>query len=144
VRAAAPAPDPDRVRQRAAVDAYLAAARDGDLDALVAVLDPDVVLRADGGTARSRVEVRGARAVAGQAVLARRLVPLARPALVNGTAGVVAVAGGRLVAVLGFTVADGRIVAIDVLRDPRRLAGLDTSGLEVAESRGAAADRSTR
>lgn len=123
----APAPDPDLGRQRVVVDAYLAAAREGDLDALVAVLDPDVVLRADGGLVRARFStvVRGARAVAGQAALSRRLVPFARPVLVNGAAGVLAVAGDRVVSVMGFTVVDGRIVAIDVLMDPERLASLD-------------------
>ena len=131
VQEAAPAPDPDLARQRAAVDAFLAAAREGNIDGLVAVLDPDVVLRADGGSAANRptVVVRGARAVAGGAVLAQRLVPSARPVLINGTAGVVSVVGGRPYSVMGFTVTGGRIVAIDVLYDPQRVAGLDLSGL---------------
>lgn len=132
VRGQAPAPDPDLNRQREVVDAYLAAAREGDFDALVAVLDPDVVLRADGGATRARynVVIRGAQAVAEQAVLARRLVPFARPAVVNGTAGIVAVAAGRALAVMGFTVAHGKIVAIDVLNDPERLTGLDLALLD--------------
>ena len=95
VQGQAPAPDPDLARQREVVDAFFAAARDGDFDALVAVLDPDVVLRADGGAARARqtVVIRGARAVAGQARHSpRRLAPFVRPALVNGAAGVVVVA----------------------------------------------------
>ncbi len=127
VRGAAPAPDPDRARQRAVVDAFFAAARDGDFDALVAVLDPDVVLQADGGAARAgqTVAIRGARAVAARALIFARLAPLARPALINGAAGVVVVAGGRALSVMGFTVARGKIVAIDVLADPERLAGLD-------------------
>ena len=132
VRGQAPAPDPDLRRQREVVDAFLAAARDGDFDALVAVLDPDVVLRADGGTARARYNVvlHGARAVAEQAVLARRLAPFARPALINGTAGFVAAAAGRVLSVMGFTVAHGKIVAIDVLYDPERLADLDLAVLD--------------
>jgi RNA polymerase sigma factor (sigma-70 family) len=129
---AAPAPDPDLARQRAAVDAFFAAARDGDFEALVAVLDPDVVLRADGGTARARqsVVIHGAGEVAAQAVLASRLARFVRPALINGSAGIVAVAGGRVLSVMGFTVAHGRIVAIDVLLDPERLAELDLAVLD--------------
>ncbi len=101
------------------VDAFLAADREGDFAALVAVLDPDVVLRADGGTrARQTVVIHGARAVAEQGVTARRLAPFVRPALINGTAGVVATAAGLVLSVMGFTVAHGRIVAIDVLYDP--------------------------
>jgi len=134
VQGQAPAPDPDLSRQREVVDAFLAAARNGDFDALVAVLDPDVVLRADGGATRARytVAIHGGRAVAGQAVLAQRLAPFARPALVNGTAGVVTVAAGRVVSVMGFTVKHGKIVAIDVLYDPERLADLDLTVLDDA------------
>ena len=114
------------------MDAFFAAARDGDFDALVAVLDPDVVLRADGGTARARqsVVIHGARAVAAQAAHLARLAPFVRPALVNGTAGAVVVAGGRLLSVMAFTVANGRVAAIDVLLDPDRLAGLDLAVLD--------------
>jgi RNA polymerase sigma factor (sigma-70 family) len=132
VQGQAPAPDPDLTRQREVVDAFLAAAREGDFDALVAVLDPDVVLRADGGTARARqtVVIHGARAVAEQAALAKRLAPFGRPALVNGTAGVVTTAAGRVLSVMGFTVAHGKIVAIDVLYDPERLAELDLAALD--------------
>src|ERR671910_424640 len=128
----APEPDADLTRQREVVDAFFAAARDGDFDALVAVLHPDVVLRADGGTAPGRptVVLQGSRTVAGQAVMAARLSPFVRPALVNGTAGVVVVARGRALSVMGFTVADGKIVAIDVLYDPARLADLDLAGLD--------------
>jgi len=131
VQGAAPAPDPDLTRQRAVVDAFFAA-RDGDFDALVAVLDPDVVLRADGGTARARrtVVIHGARAVAAQAVTGTRFDPFVRPALINGTAGVVVAAGGRVLSVMGFTVAHGKIVAIDVLYDPERLADLDLAVLD--------------
>ncbi|MGW0068394.1 RNA polymerase subunit sigma-70, partial [Streptosporangium sandarakinum] len=123
----APVPDPDLARQRGVVDAFFAAARDGDFDALVAVLDPEVVLRSDGGTARARhtVTFRGARTVAGQAVTFRRFSPFVRPALVNGAAGVVVAANGRPLAVMAFTVTGGRIAAIDVLSDPDRLNRLD-------------------
>jgi RNA polymerase sigma factor (sigma-70 family) len=131
VRGQAPAPDADPARQRAVVDAFLAAARDGDIERLVAVLDADVVLRADGGVARAgrTVVLHGARNVAEQAALSQRFAPFARPALVNGAAGVVAVAGGRLLSVMGFTVSGGKIVAIDVLYDPERLAAIDLSDL---------------
>ncbi|MFG3049460.1 RNA polymerase sigma factor SigJ [Kitasatospora sp. NPDC048239] len=132
VQGQAPAPDPDRSRQRAAVDAFFAASREGDFEALVAVLDPDVVLRADGaaGRARGSVVLNGARTVASQAVTYRSLAPFVRPALVNGAAGVVVVVEGRPVSVMAFTVLDGLIVAIDVLTDPERLAGLDLGGLD--------------
>jgi RNA polymerase sigma-70 factor (ECF subfamily) len=134
VQGAAPAPDRDLARQRAVVDAFFAAAREGDFDALVAVLDPDVVLRADGGTARTRptVVLNGAREVAAQAVLATRLAPFVRPVLINGTAGVVAVVAGRAFSVMAFTVAEGKIVAVDVLYDPERLADIDLAGLDLA------------
>ena len=127
VQGRAPVPDPDLGRQREVVDAFFAAARDGDFDGLVAVLDPDVVLRADGGAARTRptVMLRGARAVAENASTARKLAPFVRPALINGSAGAVVTIHGQVFSVMGFTVADGRIVAIDVLYDPERLAALD-------------------
>jgi RNA polymerase sigma factor (sigma-70 family) len=132
VQGQAPAPDPDLARQREVVDAFFAASRDGDFDALVAVLDPDVVLRSDGGTARARhtVMIHGARAVAAQAVTFTRLAPFVRPALINGAAGVVVAAGGRALSVMGFTVAGGKIVAIDVLSDPERVADLDLATLD--------------
>jgi RNA polymerase sigma factor (sigma-70 family) len=131
VRGAAPAPDADLRRQRAVVDAFLAAARGGDFAALVALLDPDVVLRVDrGATARVTRAVRGADAVA-RDVLAHgaRFAGLARPALVNGAAGVVLAPRGRTFAVAGFTVAGGRIAAIDLLLDPARLRELDLTVL---------------
>jgi RNA polymerase sigma-70 factor (ECF subfamily) len=124
----APRPDPDLARQREIVDAFLAASRAGDFEGLLAVLDPDVVFRADlGPTSRlARAPVSGAAAVASQ-VLERgtRFAPLARPALVNGAAGLVVGSRGRPpVAVLGFTVANGRIVALDLITDPAKLQGL--------------------
>jgi RNA polymerase sigma factor (sigma-70 family) len=126
VRDGAPEPDADVRAQRRVVDAFFAAARDGDFEGLVAVLHPEVVLRSDGGTALAHqtVTVRGAREVAARAVTFSRLSPYVRPALVNGGAGVVVAASGRTLSVMGFTVAGGRIVAIDVLTDPERLAGL--------------------
>jgi RNA polymerase sigma factor (sigma-70 family) len=132
VRGGAPVPDADLSRQREVVDAFFAAARDGDFDALVAVLDPDVVLRSDGGVARptASVEVHGARAVAERALMFARLSPFVRPALVNGAAGVVVTPHGRPFSVMGFTVAGGRIVAIDSLADPERLRELDLTVLD--------------
>jgi RNA polymerase sigma factor (sigma-70 family) len=131
VRGSAPVPDPDLQRQREVVDAFLAAARDGDFDALVAVLDPDVVLRADRGPGRpGSVEIRGAEAVAQRALSFARLAPAARPALVNGAAGFVVAPRGRPFAVAGFTVADGKIAEIDLLADPDRLRELDLRVLD--------------
>jgi RNA polymerase sigma factor (sigma-70 family) len=121
VRGAAPTPDRDLGRQREVVDAFLAAARGGDFDRLLTVLDPDVILRADGGDERPSTILRGAQAVAGSAVMFARLADDARPVLVNGAAGVRAVAGGKPMSVMAFTVVDGRIVAIDSLSDPQRL-----------------------
>jgi RNA polymerase sigma factor (sigma-70 family) len=130
VRGAAPAPDADLTRQREVVDAFVAAARGGDLDALVAMLDPDVVFRVDRGPISSR-EIRGARTVAEQALrFGRPFAPFARAALVNGAAGIVVTARGRPVAVAGFTVARGRIVEIDLLADPVRVRELDLTVLD--------------
>ena len=128
----APPPTGDLGRQRAVVDAFFAAARDGDFDALVAVLDPDVVLRSDGGTTRPRASaaLRGARAVAAQALTFARLSSDVRPALVNGVAGVVVAPKGRVFSIMAFTVRDGKIVAIDSLADPERLADLGITMLE--------------
>ena len=124
VRGAAPAPDPDLARQRKVVDAFLAAARAGDFEALVAVLDPDVVFRVDAGreSPQARPPITGAGAVA-ETVLARgqRFAPLARPALVNGAAGAVVGSGDALVGVVGFTVADGLIVEINLITDRSKL-----------------------
>jgi RNA polymerase sigma factor (sigma-70 family) len=124
VRGAAPTPDPDLERQREVVDAFLAAARAGDFDALVAVLDPDVVFRIDtGGVAPlARPPVVGAEAVARQLLVrGAPFAPLARPAIVNGAAGAVVAPHGTPIAVVGFTVSEGRIVEIDVVADPAKL-----------------------
>src|SRR6266496_2218786 len=123
-----PAPDPDLARQRDVVDAFFLAARGGDFDALVAVLDPDVVLRVDAGAKRpaASMVIHGAAAVARQArsglraILARPVVDL-RPVLVNGAVGEVVTLGGQPMTVMGFTVADGRIAEIDAIADPERV-----------------------
>jgi ketosteroid isomerase-like protein len=127
VRGATPAPDADLTAQREVVDAFLAAARDGDFDALVAVLDPDVVLRADRGAVPARVprEIRGAAAVASQALTYSRLGLVTKPALINGAAGGVSIRDGEPFAVMGVTVRGGKIAEIDILADPERLRRLD-------------------
>jgi RNA polymerase sigma-70 factor (ECF subfamily) len=127
VQQAAPTPDADLTRQRVVVDAFFAASRSGDFAALVAVLDPDVVLRSDGGLARPSASavIHGGPTVAEQALTFARLSPFVRPALVNAAAGVVVAPRGRPVSVMGFTVRNGKIVAIDVLADPTRLHQLD-------------------
>jgi RNA polymerase sigma factor (sigma-70 family) len=123
-------PDPDLDRQREVVDAFLAASRAGDFDALVAVLDPDVVLHADFGGGRFR-KVRGAEAVASQAQAFSRLGLVIHPALVNGAVGAVAIRDDeRPFSVGAFTVRDGKIVELDFLVDPERLAQLDLTVLD--------------
>ncbi|MCJ0875527.1 sigma-70 family RNA polymerase sigma factor [Streptomyces sp. AP-93] len=131
VQGQAPAPDPDLARQREAVSAFFAATRDGDFDALLALLHPDVVLRSDGGTVRAgqSVVLTGARTVGSQAALYSALAPFVRPVLVNGAAGVLCVVEGRLMSVMAFTVTGGRITAIDVLTDPDRLDAIDLGPL---------------
>jgi RNA polymerase sigma-70 factor (ECF subfamily) len=130
VQGAASFPDADLTCQREVVDAFLAAARSGDFEALLAVLDPDVVLRADRGPGASR-EIRGARAVAEQAATLSRLAEAVQPVLVNGAAGIVSwLPGGQPFSVMGFTVRRGKIVEIDVLGDPARLRQLDLTILE--------------
>ncbi len=131
-------PDTDVRRQREVVDAFISAARTGDLEALVDVLHPDVVLRADAGDGPfgpSRV-VRGADAVAAQATSFARMARFAVPALVNGAAGAVVMRGGRASAVLGATVRGGRIVEMNILADPERLAGMDLGALPAPDARG--------
>jgi RNA polymerase sigma factor (sigma-70 family) len=118
-----PASDPDLARQRDVVDAFFSAARGGDFDALVALLDPDVVLRSDGGPRRPALTamVRGPEAVARQAMLAANPAAQLHPALVNGAAGVVITLRERPLAVMGFTVAGGKIVEIGAIADPERV-----------------------
>jgi RNA polymerase sigma-70 factor (ECF subfamily) len=132
VQGEAPQPSPDLARQREVVDAFFAAARKGDFDALVAVLDPDVVLRSDGGTERpiATAVVHGAENVARRALRFAQMAPYARPALINGAAGVVVARSGEPFSVMGFTVVGDRIVAIDSLSDPERLRDLDLTVLD--------------
>jgi RNA polymerase sigma factor (sigma-70 family) len=129
VRGAAPVPDVDLTRQREVVDAFLAASRGGDFDALLAVLDPDVVLRADRAAVHAGAsrEVRGAAAVADTFSGRARF---AQPALVNGAVGAVWAPGGRPRVVFGFTITRGKIVEIDILVDPERLRQLDLAVLD--------------
>jgi RNA polymerase sigma-70 factor (ECF subfamily) len=128
VQAAKPEPDADRAVQRRVVDAFLAAARRGDFEALLALLDPDVVLRTDGGGhgPLARPPVTGAAAVA--AVLRSRatvFAPLGRPAIVNGGPGLIVGPPGKVVAVVGLTVVGGRIREIDIVGDPAKLRSLE-------------------
>jgi RNA polymerase sigma factor (sigma-70 family) len=125
-------PDADIAAQREVVDAFLAAARDGDFEALLEVLDPDVVLRADLGPlpAGGSREVRGAEKVAGQALTYSRLGLVMKPALINGAAGMVSMRDGEPFSLGGVTVRNGRIVEIDILADPERLRRLDLTILD--------------
>jgi RNA polymerase sigma factor (sigma-70 family) len=130
VRAARSVPDADLEMQRQVVDAFLAAARDGDFDRLVAVLDPDVVVRADFGPAGGSRESRGAAAVARQALGYARLGLDIRPALINGVPGAVAFLHGQPYSIGAFAVKNGRIVELDFLADPERLRLLDLTILD--------------
>jgi len=132
VQGQAPTSDTDLRTQRRVVDAFLAAVRDGDFEALVAVLDPAIVLRADGGAVKgmSRL-VRGAQAVAAQAATFSKLGLSSQVVLVNGNIGVVShLPDGRLFSVIGFTIVGGRVVEMDILADPDRLGRLDLSAIE--------------
>jgi RNA polymerase sigma factor (sigma-70 family) len=125
----APTSDRDPGRHREVVDAFIAASRSGDFEALLAVLDPDVVLRADAGTtevsgpAHSKV-VRGAIAVVEQALTFTRMAPYTQPALINGTPGIITVVNGRLMGVMHLTITAGKITQINILADHTRLAAL--------------------
>jgi RNA polymerase sigma factor (sigma-70 family) len=125
VRGTAPLPDADLGAQWEVVDAFIAAAREGDFDALVAVLDPDVVLRADAGLTGLSRHVSGATTVAGQALMWSRVDLSLRHALINGAAGMVSLRNGRPFSVGAFIVRSGRIVEIDILADPERVSQLD-------------------
>jgi RNA polymerase sigma-70 factor, ECF subfamily len=124
IRGADPTPDADAAAQQEVVEAFLAAARDGSFDALVAVLDPDVVIREDTGTG-TLVTVRGAENVARRASSFSQLGLDARPALVNGEAGWVSLLDGQVFAIAAPTVRNGRIARMEILLDPARLPGLD-------------------
>jgi RNA polymerase sigma factor (sigma-70 family) len=129
IRGAGTTPDADPAAQQHVVAAFLAAARDGDFDALVTVLDPDIVVREDSGSG-TIVEVRGAQNVARRATTVSRLGVVARPALVNGVAGWVAWLDGEVYAVAALTVQQGRIATMDILLDPARLGRLDLTGFD--------------
>jgi RNA polymerase sigma-70 factor (ECF subfamily) len=124
-------PDPDLARQREVVNAFLAACRGGGFDALLAVLDPDVVLRIDASAVPAGATrlIRGAPAVARQALLFSRRARFTQPALVNGSVGMVVAPRGRLLLALGLTIADGKITEIDIIADPERLDRLDLAVL---------------
>jgi RNA polymerase sigma-70 factor (ECF subfamily) len=127
VRGAPTVSEPDLGRQREVVDAFIAAAHGGDFDALVAVLDPDVVLRVDTGAGLPGAvrEIRGARTVAGQAIAFRQPDRVAQPALVNGAVGIVNTVDGQPISVMGLTIVDGKITEMDIVADPERLRRLD-------------------
>jgi RNA polymerase sigma-70 factor (ECF subfamily) len=129
-----PDAEPDVRRQRQVVDAFYAAARGGDFEALVALLDPVASARVDGGTALASVttEARGAEEVAAAIRKLHQRTADLRPVLVNGAAGVVAVVDGRPSAIIGFTIAGGKVSQINVLADPERIAKLDLTALEHA------------
>jgi RNA polymerase sigma factor (sigma-70 family) len=129
VHGAAPVPDADLTAQWEVVEAFLAAAREGDFDALVAVLDPDVVLRADGGLTGLSEHLRGAETVARQAQLWSRVDLTTRLVLVNGAAGAVAFLHGQPFSIAAVTIKNGKIVEIDFLTDPERIAQLDLTAL---------------
>ena len=132
VQGSVPDTDRDLQQQRRVVDAFLAAAHEGDFERLMTVLDPDIVLRADAGALASATRVvRGAQAVAGQAATFSRLGLSNHVVLVNGNVGLLTrTPDGRLFSVIGFTIARGRIVEMDILADPERLKGLDLSAIE--------------
>jgi RNA polymerase sigma-70 factor (ECF subfamily) len=129
VRAEETVPDANPDAQREVVDAFLAAARDGDLNRLVTVLDPDVVLRVDRGPKHRLLEVHGAEAVGRRAATFAQIGLVPQLALINGVAGVVATRDGRPFAVQAFTVRNGKVVAMDILADRERLAQLDLTRL---------------
>lgn len=132
VRGQAPVPDADLTRRRRVVEAFLAASRGGDFDALVALLDPDVVFRADRavGPTPAPIVIRGAHAVAKGARVASERARFTQPALVNGAVGLVMAPRGQLFLVLGFTITAGKITEIDVIADPDRLRRLDLAVLD--------------
>jgi RNA polymerase sigma-70 factor, ECF subfamily len=131
VRGATPQPDADLTAQREVVEAFMAAARDGDFEALVACLDPDVILRADAGAMPGLTrEIRGAREVASGAMNFSRLDLQMQPVLVNGVAGVISLRNGKVFSVAAFTVRNGKVLEMDILADPKRLAALDLTTID--------------
>jgi RNA polymerase sigma-70 factor (ECF subfamily) len=121
VQGVAPVLDADLTRQRAITDAFLTAARNGDFDALLEALDPDVVVRSNG----AEISVRGAAAVAGRAITGLRIAQVTLPALINGAVGVIQAAEGRPITLMAFTITGAKIVAIDLIDDPGRIAEAD-------------------
>jgi hypothetical protein len=140
-----PEPDCDLARQRQVVDAFFAASRDGDFDALLQVLDPEVELRIDGGVSRAEASLalHGADAVARHTSTHARLYPFVRPALVNGAAGAVVAPHGQVFSVIAFTITDNKIARIDALLDPERLAQLDLNIPPIAREPAERAARTT-
>ncbi|MFE5615002.1 RNA polymerase sigma factor SigJ [Streptomyces sp. NPDC056524] len=132
VQGAAPAAAPDIARQRQVVDAFMAASHGGDFEGLLAVLDPDVVLRVDGGKALAAASglVRGAEAVVNQALMYARFRRDYRKVLVNGAPGIVSYVDGRLFGLMAFTVVDERIVQMQIIADPDRMAALGVPALD--------------
>ena len=132
VQGHAPTSHADLREQRRVVDAFIAAVRDADFEALVTVLDPEIVLRADGGAVKGMTRlVRGAQAVAEQAATFSKLGLSSQVVLVNGNIGVVSrLPDGRVLSVVGFTIAGGKVVEMDILADPDRLSRLDLSAIE--------------
>ena len=130
IRGADTTPDADAAAQQEVVEAFLAAARDGDFEALIAVLDPDIVLREDNGSG-TIVEVRGAENVARRAKAASQLGLVVRHALINGAAGWVSLLDGQVYAIGALAQHDGRITTMDILLDPARLARLDLTALDL-------------
>ena len=130
IHAAPTEPDPDLETQREVVDAFLAAAREGDFERLVAVLDPDVVSRGDFGPGVPLREVRGAEAVASNALMFQRLGLEVRPALINGVVGAVSLRDGKPFSIGAVTVRNGKIVEMDFFADPERLARIDLTILD--------------
>jgi hypothetical protein len=126
VQGVAPVPGTDLTQQRAIVDAFLTAARNGDFDALLEALDPDVVVRSNG----AGVLMRGAAAAAGRALTGARFAQVTLPALINGAAGVVVAAEGMPISLLAFTITNGKIAEVDVIDDPGRIAEADLTILD--------------
>ncbi len=124
VRGADPFPDADLSRQHEVVEAFLAAARGGDLRALIAVLDPDIVVRSDVGPAGRGGMMRGADVVARQAIMFSQVARSARPVVVNGGAGLLSMVDGQPFSLMAFTIRQGRVVQLDIIADPARLARL--------------------
>ena len=125
----APVPDPDMSRQRAVVDAFLTASKNGDLEALVATLAPDIVLRAE--AEGEFLHLRGAREIAQRAIAFSFRAEFARPALINGAAGLVVATEDEPIAVMAFTVVNDKIAELDIYADPTRLAALDPAHFDV-------------